>query len=230
MSTSPASPTLTSKDPTEASRKLALLAKVDQWESGLVTDLVIARQRADEASSDLKRSLARARAVESTIAMKRQGLESRLGEQRELLRRVRAIRPPPKPKPAPPPAEIAASLPPSAPQAARAAVAAAYRLLGRAYDYGSDGPDTFDCSGLTRFAWREGGVVLPHSSRAQFDSLPHVPRDQLEPGDLLFFGRPIHHVGVYVGGGQMIHAPETGSTVEVTAASRGDFAGAARPR
>lgn len=233
---------LTSKDPTEASRKLALLAKVDQWESGLMTDLTIARQRADDANDDLKRTLARARSVEETIASKREDLESRLGRQRELLRQVNAIRPPkPVPVPVPlaaPPSQSSAQSPaqspaqswlPSTAQGARSAVTAAYRLLGRPYDYGADGPDTFDCSGLTRFAWREGGVVLPHSSRAQFDSLPHVPRDALEPGDLVFFGRPIHHVGVYVGGGQMIHSPETGSTVEVTSASRGDFAGAARP-
>jgi peptidoglycan DL-endopeptidase CwlO len=229
---------LTSKDPTEASRKLALLAKVDQWESGLMTDLTIARQRADDANDDLKRTLARARSVEETIASERQDLESRLGRQRELLRQVNAIRPPkPVPVPvvtAPPPSRSGAQTPgqswlPSAARGARSAVTAAYRLLGRPYDYGADGPETFDCSGLTRFAWREGGVVLPHSSRAQFDSLPHVSRDALEPGDLVFFGRPIHHVGVYVGGGQMIHSPETGSTVEVSSASRGDFAGAARP-
>ncbi|HEY8201572.1 MAG TPA: NlpC/P60 family protein [Actinomycetota bacterium] len=224
---------LTSKDPTEASRKLALLSKVDEWESGLVSDLTIARQRAEQASGDLKRTLDQARSVAQTIDERRRTLEDRLGRQRDLLRQIQAVRPP---KPPPLPVKVSLSAPllpslslPPVGQGAKAAVAAAYALLGRPYVYGAEGPATFDCSGLTRFTWRSAGMSLPHSAQAQYDSLPHVSPDALQPGDLVFFGKPIHHVGMYVGGGQMIHAPETGSTVEVSPASRRDFAGAARP-
>lgn len=224
---------LTSKDPTEASRKLALLSKVDQWESGLVSDLTIARQRAQQAGDDLKRTLDQARSVAQTIDGRRQDLEDRLGRQQDLLKQIRAIRPP-KPPPLPVKIPISAPVLPSlslapAAQSAKAAVAAAYALLGRAYHYGSEGPETFDCSGLTRYTWRSAGVSLPHSSQAQYGSLPKVSANDLQPGDLVFFGKPIHHVGMYVGGGQMIHAPETGSTVEVSSMSRRDFVGAARP-
>ena len=73
------------------------------------------------------------------------------------------------------------------------------------------------------------GVSLPHSSQAQYASLPHVSQDQLAPGDLVFYGSPIHHVGMYLGGGMYIHAPQTGDVVKISPYMRGDYAGAARP-
>jgi cell wall-associated NlpC family hydrolase len=79
------------------------------------------------------------------------------------------------------------------------------------------------------YAWASAGVSLPHSSQAQFASLPHVSEAQLAPGDLVFFGSPIHHVGMYLGGGMMIHAPQTGDVVKISAVWRSDYAGAARP-
>jgi cell wall-associated NlpC family hydrolase len=78
------------------------------------------------------------------------------------------------------------------------------------------------------WAWAHGGVSLPHSSRAQYASLPHVPLSQLAPGDLIFYGHPIHHVGIYKGGGVMIHAPQTGETVREESIWRNPV-GAARP-
>ena len=77
--------------------------------------------------------------------------------------------------------------------------------------------------------WGKAGVSLPHSSGAQYASLPHVGRAQLRAGDLVFFGSPIHHVGIYEGGGVMINAPETGENVRRDSIARADYAGAARP-
>jgi cell wall-associated NlpC family hydrolase len=116
------------------------------------------------------------------------------------------------------------------PPSSRAAVAvqAAYRQLGDPYDWAADGPASFDCSGLTAYAWAAAGVSLPHSSRTQFDVGSHVSRRQLAPGDLVFFGSPIHHVGLYIGNGQMIDAPQTGDVVRVQSISRSDYAGAVR--
>jgi cell wall-associated NlpC family hydrolase len=79
------------------------------------------------------------------------------------------------------------------------------------------------------YAWAAAGVQLPHSSAAQYASLPHVPMDALAPGDLVFYGSPIHHVGMFIGGGRMVHAPQTGDNVKVSDIYRDDFAGAARP-
>jgi cell wall-associated NlpC family hydrolase len=79
------------------------------------------------------------------------------------------------------------------------------------------------------YSWAAAGVSLPHSSRAQYAVLPHVPMDALAPGDLVFYGSPIHHVGIYIGGGQYINAPQTGDVVKVASIYRSDYAGAGRP-
>lgn len=111
---------------------------------------------------------------------------------------------------------------------ADAAVAEARRQLGKPYRYGAAGPDAFDCSGLTMWSWAHAGKSLPHSSQAQYSATSRVSLNSLQPGDLVFFGSPIHHVGIYVGGGQMIHAPETGGVVEYEGIYRGDLVGAGR--
>ncbi|HXF36158.1 MAG TPA: C40 family peptidase [Actinomycetota bacterium] len=127
--------------------------------------------------------------------------------------------------PAPPPSSIPAPNPD-----ARLAIQAAYSVLGTPYQWGGASPDTgFDCSGLTMWAWAQAGVSLPHSSAAQYAALPHVPREALQPGDLVFFYSPIHHVGLYIGGGRMIDAPHSGAVVAVRAVMWEHFVGAARP-
>jgi cell wall-associated NlpC family hydrolase len=110
-----------------------------------------------------------------------------------------------------------------------AAVRFAYEQLGKPYSWGQDGMSSFDCSGLTSRAWAAAGVSLSHSSRAQAGEGRRVSRSELQPGDLVFFGSPIHHVGIYVGGGQMINAPQSGESIGVRYAFRGDYAGAVRP-
>jgi cell wall-associated NlpC family hydrolase len=109
------------------------------------------------------------------------------------------------------------------------AVKAAYAQLGKPYQWGASGPNSFDCSGLTMWSWGKAGVSLPHSSQAQYGSGPHVSRGDLQPGDLVFFGSPIHHVGIYIGGGRMISAPHTGDVVKIQDAFRSDYTGAVRP-
>jgi cell wall-associated NlpC family hydrolase len=112
---------------------------------------------------------------------------------------------------------------------ASGAVEEARRQIGKPYSYGGSGPNSFDCSGLTAWAWGHAGHSLPHSSQAQYSSLPHVPLSALQPGDLVFFGSDIHHVGIYVGGGTMIEAPHTGVNVRYASIYRSDLVGAARP-
>ena len=116
--------------------------------------------------------------------------------------------------------------PPRAPRSGVVSIAMKY--IGRPYQWGASGPDSFDCSGFTMFVYAQVGVSLPHSSRAQAGSGAFVSRGNLQPGDLVFFGHPIHHVGIYVGGGDMIHSPHTGSTVRVSPLES-DYAGACRP-
>jgi cell wall-associated NlpC family hydrolase len=112
---------------------------------------------------------------------------------------------------------------------AQAAVDAALSQVGKPYQWGAAGPNSYDCSGLTMWAWAHGGVSLPHSSAAQYSATSRVSQGDLAPGDLLFFGSPIHHVAMYIGNGQMVEAPYSGASVRVTSASRSDFVGAGRP-
>ena len=79
------------------------------------------------------------------------------------------------------------------------------------------------------WAWAHAGVYLPHSAAMQYGMIKHVSSSDLQPGDLLFFGSPIHHVAMYVGGGRMVEAPYTGAFVRVVPAARSDFVGAGRP-
>jgi cell wall-associated NlpC family hydrolase len=113
--------------------------------------------------------------------------------------------------------------------AAAIAVREAYNQLGKPYQWGGSGPGSFDCSGLTSWAWGHAGVSLSHSSQAQFGEGQHVSQGDLQPGDLTFYGSPIHHVGIYIGGGQMISAPHTGDVVKIQNAFRSDYVGATRP-
>ena len=94
----------------------------------------------------------------------------------------------------------------------------ALKQIGDKYVFGADGMTYWDCSGLTMRAFQTAGVSLPHSSRAQFNYGKSVKRSNLAAGDLVFFGRPISHVGIYLGGGKMVHAPRSGSRVKVASA------------
>ena len=110
------------------------------------------------------------------------------------------------------------------------AVNAAMAQLGKPYQWGGSGPDSFDCSGLTMYAWRYGGVSLSHSAAAQYNETAHISLADIQPGDLLFYGSPISHVGIYVGGGQMINAPHTGDVVRYASINHGGMpVGIGRP-
>jgi cell wall-associated NlpC family hydrolase len=110
------------------------------------------------------------------------------------------------------------------------AIAAAQAQLGTPYKFAMESPGVaFDCSGLTKYAWGKAGVALPHQSAGQFASLPHVPLGEIQPGDLLFYGSPIHHVALYIGNGLLIHAPATGDVVKVASINFATIVGAARP-
>jgi cell wall-associated NlpC family hydrolase len=115
-------------------------------------------------------------------------------------------------------------------QAGGSAAGVAERYLGVPYVWGGASPSGFDCSGLVQYVYAKLGIDLPHSSQMQWGCGTPVARSQLEPGDLVFFGSDIHHVGIYVGGGSMIHAPHTGAVVSYSSVDRSDYAGARRLR
>lgn len=105
--------------------------------------------------------------------------------------------------------------PPPVGSGASGAVQAAESRLGDWYQWGASGPDTFDCSGLTMWAYAQVGVSLPHFSGAQYSDTTHIPMSDLQPGDLVFFSNPDEHVAMYVGNGEIIEAPHTGAQVHI---------------
>ena len=101
------------------------------------------------------------------------------------------------------------------------AIKFAFKQIGDKYVFGADGMVYWDCSGLTMRAYQTAGVSLPHSSAAQSRMGKSIPFSQKKPGDLMFFGRPVSHVGIYLGGGKMVHAPRSGSRVKVATTDMG---------
>lgn len=193
-----------------------------------------ARQRAAErarrdaeaaARAEARREAAEARAQE---AMRRKAEQAEQAARHARARRAEAAdhrakkdRPAPAPAltpaPAPPPTPPA---PPSGSGGADRAIAYATAQVGEPYVWGAAGPDAWDCSGLMLGAWGTAGVYLPHYSAAQYYAGTPISAGDLRPGDLVFWGTSsdpdsIHHVAMYIGGGQIVHAPRTGRPVSI---------------
>lgn len=117
----------------------------------------------------------------------------------------------------------------------RAVLQAAQSRIGSPYRYGGAGPDAFDCSGLVAYAYRQIGVAVPRTAAQQFAAATPVERNDLQPGDLVFFrleSRSVSHVGIYAGDSRFVHAPQSGGNVRVASLEedhfRRSFAGAGR--
>ncbi|HEY3810838.1 MAG TPA: C40 family peptidase [Acidimicrobiales bacterium] len=110
------------------------------------------------------------------------------------------------------------------------AVHYAYAQLGKPYQWAGAGPGSFDCSGLTMMAWEAAGVYLPHLAQDQYNLTRRIPLSDVLPGDLIFFGTPddVYHVGISIGGGEMIDAPATGQVVSISSIYWADLLGAGR--
>jgi peptidoglycan DL-endopeptidase CwlO len=221
------------------SDRLEFIGSMAQADSDLAVEAEAAQQEARWTAAELKATAEERRGIVDALAEKQDQIESRVAEARDLYEELdreyhEALA-------AEAAAQEAASSsssvgvspipPPPAPNANVAAVLqAAYSMIGTPYQYGGSSPETgFDCSGFTMWSWSHAGVYLPHSSAAQYASFPQVAQSDLQPGDLVFFYSPISHVGIYVGGGSMIHSPQTGSVVSVVPIYWDSFAGAVRP-
>ncbi len=210
---------LSTSNPGRLLTELGDLAQVAQ--SG--TAQLAALRAAQEQVAQLQRAASQAQAAASAraaaLARTRSRILTLLSTQRALLAHLQARQraevlaaASPAPAAAPP-----AAIPADASAIARIALAAAYSAIGRPYQWGAAGPDAFDCSGLMLWAFAHAGVSLPHSAAAQYGYGTHVPISQLQPGDIVFFseGGYIGHNGIYIGNGEMIDAPHTGSFVGI---------------
>lgn len=216
-----------------------VLKDLNESDAEAVAELKSLRAEAKAAHKELSAKEAAAKKQAAIMRAKKKSIESQLAERKAKLRGLES--------------QIAALE--AAEERARAARAARYasrggggrqfpkptraprsevvniamRYLGAPYKWGATGPNSFDCSGFTSFVYRQVGVSLPRVSRDQINAGQRVSRSDLKPGDLVFFGSPIRHVGIYVGGNRYIHAPRTGDVVKISSMGRSDYAGACRP-
>ena len=219
------------------SDRLEFIGSMAQADSDLAVEAESAQQEARWTAAELKATAEERQGIVDALAAKQDQIESRVAEARDLYEELdrkyhEALAAQAAAQEATGTVVVGSPIPPPpAPNANVASVLqAAYSVIGTPYQYGGSSPETgFDCSGFTMWAWSHAGVYLPHSSAAQYASLPHVAQSDLQPGDLVFFYSPISHVGIYVGGGSMIHSPQTGSVVSVVPIYWDSFAGAARP-
>ena len=117
------------------------------------------------------------------------------------------------------------------PTDARAAIAVAFAKaqVGKPYIWAAAGPNAYDCSGLTMAAWGKAGVMMAHGSRDQYASFPKVSESQLQPGDLIMYYADMHHVGIYVGNGMIIHAANPSAGVQYAPMNEMPIYGMVRP-
>jgi cell wall-associated NlpC family hydrolase len=226
------------------SDRLEFIGNIAQSQSDLAVTAETARQQAAWSAQELAATADERRTIVQSIASKKSAIEQRVSQARSLYETLNR-----KYHDALQAAAAAAAAanggssggsttygggpippPPSVSGSVGVVLQAAYSVIGTPYQFGGASPETgFDCSGFTMWSWAHAGVYLPHSSAGQYASLPHVAQADLQPGDLVFFYSPISHVGIYVGGGRMIHSPHTGSVVSVVPIYWDSFAGAARP-
>jgi peptidoglycan DL-endopeptidase CwlO len=224
---------LTSNDPQQILNQASILLELSSSNTAAMTAVIAAAKQLTGAQAAARRTKDARAALASKLSREKKSLQKTIAQQTALLNRLT-------------PAEQAAAGPGSGPgtgtiggndplptsSQAEKAVEFAYDQLGCEYVFGGTGPCSqgFDCSGLTQAAWAFAGVSIPRTSYEQAD-LPAVPESQLEPGDIMEFDGD-GHVGIYVGGGELIDAPHTGAVVEKVAFSgwfQSNFDGAVRP-
>jgi cell wall-associated NlpC family hydrolase len=243
---------LTTNDPTQSLQKIATLQHLSAQQSDGLRAAHAADLRYTQALKAATQATSAANAIAASIAKQKQQIDALISQSQQVLDRLsadqrakvraaqqaraaaaaraaRAAQPVSRALVRPGIAAVAVPQSSGGSGIAQRAVAAALSKLGSRYVYGAGGAATFDCSGLVQWSYRQAGVSTAHYTGAFWNSYRHVSADQLQPGDLVFFYGDKHHVGIYIGGGMMVHAPHTGDVVRIAAVSgHGQFSGAAR--
>lgn len=202
-----------------AERNDRLQASLDEAQAALDEQAAI-KSKLDGEIAQLVREEQERKAAEER---RRAEEQARQQAQQRAAAPTRSPQPPsatPSPRPTAPGPPVNAGPPPPVGSGAEAAVAAGLSKIGAPYVWAAAGPNSFDCSGFTMWAWAQGGKSLPHYSGAQYAMSRRISQADAQPGDLVFFWGPGEsgdpgHVGLYIGGGQMVHAPGRGKFVRV---------------
>ncbi|QFZ71905.1 glycoside hydrolase [Streptomyces fagopyri] len=226
-------------DPEQALNNGVVALQAQQKTQNLVTDLKttksVLRRRTDEAAAELKRlrasrrtmatqrttierHITEAKALESSLAAKERARLADLEKQRSEQAQAEWER-----------TGILKKIGTEATPAGKKAIAFASRQIGKPYVWGAEGPDSYDCSGLTSQAWLAAGVTIPRTSEMQWAQLKHIPIVDMRPGDLIIYFSDASHVAIYVGRGNIISAPRPGRYVYESPAASMRILGVVRP-
>jgi peptidoglycan DL-endopeptidase CwlO len=215
---------LTDGNPGELPEQLAMLDAFAKDQQKRISNVVAARAKLKAKKDPLDRLVIQLAATEKEQAAREKAINAEIKKLQEL--RLKAYGSGGgglgELKPAPCPATYPGG-------AAGKAVKFACNQIGKTYVYGADGPDHYDCSGLTMAAWAAAGVSLPHNARAQKGSTTPVSRSNLRAGDLVFYYSDVHHVGMYVGGGWIVHASRAGEPIRMRKIDAAPISGYGRP-
>jgi cell wall-associated NlpC family hydrolase len=237
----PTAQLLLSDDPDDFLDGLAATEAFSRHQGEMIAQLETASERLALRKQRVKAQIADLADDKAQIAEENETVEAKLAEAKELLAELEAEeRERLRIEHAAEQAEQAAASratqsprPPvsTAPASGNAAAAVDFAMaqVGDSYVYGAAGPSSWDCSGLTMGAWGAAGVALPHSSSAQMGSGTPVSQSELQPGDLVFYYSPVSHVGMYIGNGQIVHAANPSTGVQVTSLNSMPYSGAVRP-
>jgi peptidoglycan DL-endopeptidase CwlO len=230
---------LSSDSMTEFSDRLEFLGSMSQADADLATQADVAAQQAQWAEQEYNQAVADAQTLTDQLSSDLAAAQSKLQEaqqylnnteqarqdylaqqeairqqQLELQQQQQASAPPTSPPPSNPPTYD----PPPASGQGGIVAANALSKVGAPYVFGAAGPSSFDCSGLTMWAWSTVGVSIPHSAIDQYSSLPRVDVHSVVPGDIIYYDSSSPHVAIYIGNGNIVHArhPGPGGQVQVS--------------
>ena len=213
---------LLSRNPDVFLQQLSTVAAYDEQQAQLMQAYAVEAEQLQLREHAMQRELAGIREDEEDLAQEKAAIEAKAAEADELLATLEAEqRQAMAQDQAPRPAQVSGD--------AAAVVDYALAQVGKPYVWASEGPDSYDCSGLTMVAWAQAGVSLPHSASAQMSSGTPVSQSELQPGDLVFYYSPVSHVGIYIGNGQIVDAANPSTGVRVASVSSMPYSGAVRP-
>ncbi|RII18241.1 putative endopeptidase precursor [Streptomyces sp. YIM 130001] len=202
---------LLSDDPDDYLDKASTLDRITFRQAGELTELQRAQRSLAQERAEAERVLGDLVKARASVARHKRGVKSKLAAAQRLLNSLPASERAAFEDGAG--GELAGPSGAAASSRAAAALAAARQAVGRPYVWGANGPSGFDCSGLTQWAYAQAGVSLPRTSQAQRYAGRQVPLGQAQPGDLVAYRDDASHIGMYVGDGQVVHAPHPGASV-----------------
>ncbi|MFJ9415468.1 NlpC/P60 family protein [Streptomyces sp. NPDC101227] len=185
----------------------------DRWER-----LEANRKKKESAQRDIKKKIDAAKKLESRLAAKEKDRLKKLEDERAFLKQQKWLD-----------SGVLEEISNKASRFGKRAISFATAQIGKDYVWGAEGPDTFDCSGLTLRAWQAGGTTIPRTSQEQWRQLHRVAIKDMRPGDLIIYFSDASHVGMYIGDGAIVHAPRPGRQVTITGAGSMPILGVVRP-